>query len=391
MTRLTFKDTKVNGLKRELSTGIYYIHLNLIGVGRLRKSTKTKDYNEALELLKKIQQSGHNLFQQTNEKITLYDAIDKFLEWSLNVKKITNKSFKNRKTRMMLIKNYFDNIYLQEFNIEMYEKWLSHRRTNNGIKNQFISDATLNSDISEHKSFFKFCNERPSKINPYIRQNPIEDVALNKIERRSEKAHPETVVLNYLIFVKEHNYRLFEFSFLTYIMGLRRSETLRLKWDDIHISDNMSYAILRNTKGKRERRVPIPESGILLLNKIKKYPKVFIVNKGRLNIERKVDNSENMVFPELLADTVTHQTKKLADKFANIYGANPKNFNLRLHGLRHSFATGLNEDGIPIKKIKDLLGHKRESTTEIYIGLHDSEKNVVVQKFNAVEYKKLVD
>ena len=66
--------------------------------------------------------------------------------------------------------------------------------------------------------------------------------------------------------------------------------------------------------------------------------------------------------------------QNIFQKAKNKSGVNPY---VTIHGLRHSYATHLVEQGIPLKAVKDLLGHNSIKTTEIYLHLsNEFMKNI---------------
>jgi site-specific recombinase XerD len=132
---------------------------------------------------------------------------------------------------------------------------------------------------------------------------------------------------------------------LCYGMGLRVSEIVNLKVSDID-SGNMQVLVERG-KGKKDRYANLPES---ILGDLRVYYKEYRPTKylfegqggGKYSIR-----SVQSVF-------------KTAMLKANI------NKDVGIHGLRHSFATHLLENGTDISYIQQLLGHSDIKTTMIY-------------------------
>jgi site-specific recombinase XerD len=140
---------------------------------------------------------------------------------------------------------------------------------------------------------------------------------------------------------------------LCYGMGLRVSEIVNLKISDID-SKNLQV-LVEQSKGKKDRYVNLPES---ILAQMRAYyleyqPKKYLF-EGQYG-EQYSTRSVQKVFKDAL-------------KKAKINKA------IGIHGLRHSFATHLLENGTDIRFIQELLGHNDLKTTLRYT--HVSEKSL---------------
>jgi len=134
---------------------------------------------------------------------------------------------------------------------------------------------------------------------------------------------------------------------LLYSSGLRLSEVINLKIEDIDFNEGIGT--VRQGKGRKDRKFIISEK---LLAKIHYY---LLLNNNN-------NNSEYVFvgpYGKLSKRTIQQIIKK-ASKSANI------NKRVHPHTLRHSFATHLLEQGIDLRIIQKLLGHKEIKTTEIY-------------------------
>jgi integrase/recombinase XerD len=141
---------------------------------------------------------------------------------------------------------------------------------------------------------------------------------------------------------------------LIYACGLRRSELLNLRIKDIDSKRHM--LLIRNSKGNKDRIIPISDNVIKLLrNYYQLYrPVKYLFEGQKVGTQYSETSLENII--------------KDARKRSGIKKP------VTLHWLRHSYATHLLESGTDLRYIQELLGHKSSKTTEIYT--HVTEKSL---------------
>lgn len=188
----------------------------------------------------------------------------------------------------------------------------------------------------------------------------------------------------------------FKVLFLTALgTGLREGELLALKWSDIDLIENtvsVSKTIKRvpiiEKDGSRKyklieqepktkssiRIVPLPDNIVAELEK----------HKAKQNIEkmenRDIYNDMNYIFADKFGSPL--ESKRPNRNFQSVL----KSIDIKpikFHSLRHTYATRLFEQNVPIKTVQKLMGHKDSSTTlDIYTHVMPSEKIKAVEKIN---------
>lgn len=142
---------------------------------------------------------------------------------------------------------------------------------------------------------------------------------------------------------------------LIYSCGLRRSELLNLKIEDIN--SKRGLILIKQAKGKKDRIAPLSERILALLREYYNAykPKEWLFEgqscKGQYDA-----NSLAAVLKQALEKSKI--TKPVT-----------------LHWLRHSYATHLLEAGTDLRYIQEILGHSSSRTTEIYT--HVSNKSLL--------------
>lgn len=141
--------------------------------------------------------------------------------------------------------------------------------------------------------------------------------------------------------------------------GCRRGEALSLKWIDVDLSDNAAVTF-RDTKNDNDRIVPLSGYAKRLLKalpRIEKNPFVFVGHRHGTHLQ---------------------SVSKCWQRIRKRAGIE----HVRIHDLRRSFGSWLGDAGHTSKQIGEVLGHKTEITSKVYMALGDKSKRAAV---NAVD------
>ncbi|MBU0759375.1 MAG: site-specific tyrosine recombinase XerD [Candidatus Omnitrophica bacterium] len=154
---------------------------------------------------------------------------------------------------------------------------------------------------------------------------------------------------------------------LMYATGMRVSELVNLKMDDLHIEVGFAKCY---GKGGKERIVPF---GKKARESILRY-----LEKSRPRLLKK--KVSNALFLTRLGKAMSRQTFwKTIKKYTK--EARIKK-NVTPHSLRHSFATHILERGADLRIVQEMLGHADISTTQIYTHVNKDRLKSIHKKFH---------
>lgn len=129
-----------------------------------------------------------------------------------------------------------------------------------------------------------------------------------------------------------------------FYLGLRNSEVQKMDIGDID-TINKTMKVVKG-KGKKDRYVPIPTDQ--LIQEIRSFA------DGR---------QEGLLFT--ISD---RHIRRVVKQYARAAGIRRPG-EVHPHTLRHSYATHLQNQGVPLNVIQQILGHERIETTTVYVHL----------------------
>lgn len=197
-----------------------------------------------------------------------------------------------------------------------------------------VSIATQNQAINSIKFYLERVCKGERKV--YYVDRPRKDFKLPSVLSEAEVQR---------LFVQVKNIKHRCIVFLLYSGGLRISELLSLRWEDLDADRGVIY--IRNAKGKKDRITLLSRVALTYLLQYRELyrpeTQVFEGQAGQCYSARSVNN--------------------IITRAASLAGITKR---VSAHTLRHSFATHMLEGGTDLRYIQTLLGHESSKTTERY-------------------------
>ena len=137
--------------------------------------------------------------------------------------------------------------------------------------------------------------------------------------------------------------------------GLRRGETLKLRWSSVDFDRRMLTIEGRNAKSRQTRHMPLNDEAMSVLHRWREQ-------SGGKGYVFDITTGFRTSWPKLL-------------RRAGIT-------RFRWHDLRHHFASRLVQRGVPLNTVRDLLGHSTVQMSLRYAHLAPDQRREAVAKLN---------
>jgi integrase len=198
----------------------------------------------------------------------------------------------------------------------------------------------------------------------YRETNPARGVERNTEYRRQRYLTADELVRLLQALAGHHDRQAANIIRVLLMSGARRGEVLAMRWADLDLTAGTWSKPASSTKQKEAHTVPLSAPARQLLSEIHKQQRP----RGKY------------VFPSTGKTGHVTEPKKFWAALCKAAGIS----GLRIHDLRHSFASQLASGGASLPLIGALLGHSNPTTTQRYAHLFQDPQRAAVERVAAV-------
>lgn len=288
--------------------------------------------------------------------------IEEFLTWLEVDRQLSDHTLRAYKTDLQQIMQFWADLEKKEPNTPLDLSGLIRRYTI-ALFYKKLSKATLARKLSCFRSFQDYLKDQGIVIKGNFKSPRQEKklpvvLSVDEIFYLLDKINDEELPTSFPLRDKA----IFE---LMYATGVRCSELVSIKLGDIDFNNKL---IRVWGKGKKERIVLFGEKAH---KTVEKY----------ISVERPpmvATNPSDYLFVNYTGGPLTQRSvQRIFEMFRKFLKINK---NLTPHKIRHSFATHLLNQGVDLRVIQELLGHKTIATTEIYTHVTSQELSKMVDE-----------
>ena len=220
-----------------------------------------------------------------------------------------------------------------------------------------LAKRSVSRAVSALRTYYRFLNQRHD-----VSGNPAAAVRSPKLEKRLPAVLDRRQIEQLFEFAEtraaNNDFRgvrdltILEFFYST---GMRLSELAGLDITDVDI---VTEIVKVRGKGRKERLLPVGSYALAALRRY--YP----LRDELLSRRESGGRAGQAVFLSVRGTRLsTRGVQYLVRKFLKDLDSAP---GLKVHSLRHSFATHLLDAGADLRAVQELLGHASLSTTQVY-------------------------
>ncbi|MCB5943939.1 site-specific integrase [Acidocella sp. KAb 2-4] len=225
------------------------------------------------------------------------------------------------------------------------------------LRRKMVAEGLANGTVNRHLATLRAMFNLAMKWELYEGKNPASSPGMLREVHRDKYLSPAETQALFRALAADPDETAAAVLALLAVTGARRGEALKARWENVDLERGL--LTVPRSKSGRTRHIPLSAVAVAILR--------------RQLAKRQLHPDNPYVFPSARRAGAPVEGVRGAWRRARIAAGLPED--LRIHDLRHSFASALANAGTPLNEIGTVLGHTQLSTTQRYA--HHSPQRLI--------------